>query len=69
MDDVLFRRYLELNRLFIIDSPAIWTCALLVRVLEAVEAELANLIATRTWLKVLVCKIKFFDAEGTGQAP
>jgi len=57
-----------LNRLFIIDPPAVGACALLVGVLEAVKAELANLISTRTWLEVLVGEIKLFDAKGTAMA-
>jgi hypothetical protein len=41
--ELLWRRYLVLNCFLVIDSPAIWTSALLVGGLETVEAELADL--------------------------
>ena len=69
IDDVLFGGYLELDRLFIVDSSTVRASALLVGGFETVEAELAYLITTRTRLEVFVCKIKFFDAKGTTQMP
>ena len=65
MDNILFGRNLELNGFFIIDPPAVGTSALLVCVLQTVEAELAYLVATRTRLEVLVCEVEFFDAKWT----
>lgn len=69
IDNILFGWYLELNCLFIVDPPAVGAGALLVSILETVEAELTYLISARTGLEILVCKIKFFDAEGTEETP
>jgi hypothetical protein len=65
VDDVLLRGDLELNGLFIVDSPTVGTRAFLVSVLETVEAELTYLISARTRLEVFVCEVKFFDAKRT----
>jgi hypothetical protein len=56
-----------LNGFLVVDFSTVWAGALVVGVLKTVEAELADLIATRTWLEVLVSEVEFLNAERTSK--
>lgn len=64
-DNILLRRDLELDRLFIVNPPTIRTSAFFIGVLEAVETELTYLITAGTGFEILVCKVEFLNAKGT----
>ena len=62
--NVLLSRDAELDGFFFVYSPAVGTCAA-IGILQAVVAELADLVAAWTGLEVLVGEVKLFDAKGT----